>query len=211
MPEVKKKKVGFFQRFLASIGKRWMYRRARKVTKLLVNLSYREIIRLLLELHEDKLEPALNAAFELALHAGPDFLNEWVEGANVIFSKYVGDHALWIKSGYYSFTGDHISYIKYFPPEKAGEPHRVVWRLDKCFLCAGMIDDSTFSVKKESFGVHGWGAVIAGIFQATTKMINDYTGIEFVSKVRETKCLLRGDPYGEFVAEFFPKSSNTSA
>jgi len=204
MPEVKKKKVGFFQRFLASLGKRLMYRKARKITKLLVNLSYREFIRLLVELYGN-LESALNAVFELALHAGPDFLNEWVEGANVIFSKHVGDHALWIKSGYYSFTGDHISYIKYFPPEKAGEPHRVIWRLDKCFLCAGMADDPSFPIKKEDFGVHGYGNIIAGIFQATTNMINDYAGIEFIPKVRETKCLLRGDPYGEFVAEFYPK------
>jgi len=204
MPEIKKKKVGIFQRFLASLGKRLMYRRARKVTKLLVNLSYREIIRLLVEQY-GSLESALKAIFELALKAGPDFLNEWVEGAKVIFSKHVGDHALWIKSGYYSFTGDHISYIEYFPPQKEDEPHRVIWRLDKCFLCAGMVEDPTFHVKREDFGEHGWGTVIAGIFQATTKMINEYAGIEFTSKVRETKCLLRGDPYGEFIAEFYPK------
>jgi len=210
MPEIKKKKVGFREKLLAALGKRWMYWKARKVTKLLINLSYREIMRLLVELYGN-LESALNAVFELSLHAGPEFLNEWVEGANVIFSKDVSDHALYIKSGYYSFTGDHISYIKYFPPEKVGDPHRVVWRLDKCFVCAGMLDDPTFSVKKEALDNQGWGNPIAGIFQATTKMINEYIGLEFISKVRETKCFLRGDPYGEFVAEFYPKAGTKSA
>jgi hypothetical protein len=209
MSKVKKAKVGALERFLAALGKRLMFRRSRKVPQLLVNLSYREIIRLLVELHGN-LEGALNAAFELALHAGPDFLNSWVEGGHAIFSKYVGDHSLWIKSGYYSFTGDHITYIQYFPPETAGEPHRVIWRLDKCFLCAGMADDPTFPIKKEAFGAHGWGTIIAGIFQATTKMINEYAGIEFTSQVREIKCLLRGDPYGEFMAEFYPKPLSKS-
>jgi hypothetical protein len=208
MSRVKKDKVGLRERLLASLGKRLMYWKARKVTKLLANLSYREIIRLLVEVHGD-LKSALNAVFELAVSAGPDFLNEWIEGASVIFSRHVGDHALWIKSGYYSFVGDHISYIEYFPPEKEGEPHRVVWRLDKCFLCAGMDKDETFPINKADLGEHGWGTIIAGIFQATTRMINEYAGIEFTSKVKETKCLLRGDPYGEFVAEFYPIEKGT--
>ena len=181
-----------------------MFWRSKKIPKLLMTLSYREAIRLLIEIH-GSLEAALDAMFQLAIDAGPDFLNEWVERGSVIFSTYVADHALWIKAGYYSFVGDHIKDIKYYPPEKEGASHRVIWRLEKCFLCAGMDNDDTIQIKREEFGTHGWGTIIAGVFQATTKMINEYTGMEFTCKVRETKCLLRGDPYGEYVAEFYPR------
>ncbi len=206
MSKVKKKKVGFREKILASLGKRLMYWRSRKVSKLLINLSYREAIRLLIELYGD-LPKALEALFNLALKVGPDFLNNWVQRGSVIFSKHVGDHALWIKAGYYSFVGDHINLIKYYPPFEEGEPHRVIWRIDECLLCAGMDSDKTltFPIKDEDLEPYGWGSIIAGIFQATTQMINEYTGMEFTSKVRETKCLLRGDLYSEFVAEFYPK------
>ena len=207
MSKVKKEKVGFLERFLASLGKRLMFFRAQKVSKLTINLAHREFVRLLVDIHGD-LPSALNAIFKMAANAGPDFLMKWIEGGSAIFSKNVGDHALWIKSGYYAFTGDHISNIEYFPPRKAGEPHRVVWKLDKCFICSGMENDPTFQVKKEDLEAFGWGTVIAGIFTATTNMINEYAGIEFTSTVRETKCLLKGDPYGEFVAEFYPKEKD---
>ncbi|NVM27508.1 MAG: hypothetical protein HWN65_01590 [Candidatus Helarchaeota archaeon] len=200
-----KAKVGLREKIFASLGKRLMYWRSKKIPKLLMNLSYREAIRLLVELHGD-LPSALEAIFNLALEAGPDFLNEWVERGSVIFSKYVGDHGIWIKAGYYSFVGDHIKYMKYIPPETEGEPHRVVWRIDKCFLCSGIETDMSlpFPVTTDALRDHGWGTIIAGVFQATTRMINEYTGMEFTTKVRETKCLLRGDPYSEFVAEFYP-------
>ncbi|MHA1651492.1 MAG: hypothetical protein ACTSYB_14980 [Candidatus Helarchaeota archaeon] len=207
MSPIKKEKVGLREKLLAALGKRIMYWRAKKVPQLLINLSYRETIRLLIELYGDA-GSALKAMFQLARDAGPDFLNEWVESASPIFSKHVGDHALWIKSGYYGFTGDHITYIEYFPPEKEGDPHRVVWRIDKCFLCAGLDQDNTIDIKKEDLKDFGWGAAIAGIFTATTNMINEYAGIEFTCHVRETKCLLKGDPYGEFVAEFYPKEKD---
>lgn len=208
MGRVKKKKVGFRERLLASLGKRLMYWRSKKIPKLLINLAYREIIKLLVEMEGD-LKSALNTVFQVAFEAGPDFLNEWVERGSVIFSKFVGDHAVWIKAGYYSFVGDHIKYIRYIPPEEAypsstAGTHRVVWRIDKCFLCSGMDTDESLRVTPEDLVDHGYGTIIAGIFQATTRMINEYADIEFTSFVKETKCLLRGDPYGEFVAEFYP-------
>ncbi|HUX98246.1 MAG TPA: hypothetical protein VMV49_01715 [Candidatus Deferrimicrobium sp.] len=81
----------------------------------------------------------------------------------------------------------------------------MVWQLHTCFLCAGMQNDPSVSVTKEDLKDHGWGAAIAGIFTATTRMINEYADIQFTSRVYETQCLLRGDPIGEFVAEFYPK------
>lgn len=105
-----REKVGLRQRILASLGKRLMFWRSKKIPKLLMTLSYREAIRLLIEIH-GSLEAALDAMFQLAVDTGPDFLNEWVERGSVIFSTYVADHALWIKAGYYSFVGDHIKDI----------------------------------------------------------------------------------------------------
>ena len=204
LDKVKKEKVGFRERFFARLGKYLMYWKQKKVSQLLINLAYREIIRLLVEV-DGNLETALNTMYTLSSQAGRDFLMEWVQQGSVIFSRFIGDHALWIKSGYFSFTGDHITNIRYEAPKKEGDPHRVIWTLDKCFLCSGMDTDKSFKINKDEIGELGYGVVIAGIFQMTTNMINEYAGIEFKGTVKETKCLLKGDPYGEFVAEFYPK------
>ncbi|MHA1268522.1 MAG: hypothetical protein ACTSPY_01925 [Candidatus Helarchaeota archaeon] len=204
MKQIKKEKVGWLEKFLAAIGKHFMFWKQEKISKLLTNLSYRELIRLLVET-EGNLESALKVMFELASRSGHDFLTEWVEEGSAIFSKHVGDHALWIKSGYYSFTGDNIKDIRYVPPENENEPHRVIWSVEKCFICEGMKEDDTFKIKKEDLGDMTWCLVIAGIFQTTTNIINEYAGIEYVGKVKETKCTLKGDEHCEFVAEFYPK------
>ncbi|MHA1233002.1 MAG: hypothetical protein ACTSRP_21370 [Candidatus Helarchaeota archaeon] len=209
MGKIKKKKIGLLEKILGYIGKKLMYRQQRKISKLLVNLANRELVRLLYEI-DGNLETALRILYDLSTHAGHDFLMEWVEKGSVIFSKNLADHAFWIKSGYYSFTGDNIKFIKYIPPEKEGDPHKIVWRIYECFVCAGMDHDNSFEIKKEDFGEHGYGGVTAGIFQTTTNMINEYVGIEFECRVRETKCILKGDPYGEFVAEYYPKKSTES-
>ncbi|MBD3229350.1 MAG: hypothetical protein GF329_14290 [Candidatus Lokiarchaeota archaeon] len=200
-----REKVGPWARFLARLGKHLMFWRQSKMSKLLINLAYREIIRLLIETEGD-LETALKVVYKLCSNAGRDFLMEWVEEGSAIFSKHVGDHAHWIKAGYYSFTGDNIKYIEYFPPEKEGDPHRVVWRFhdDECFVCAGMEEDETLEVKAEDFGEMGWCVVIAGIFQTTVNMINEYVGIKYKGIVKETRCKLKGHDFDEFIAEFYP-------
>jgi len=70
-----------------------------------------------------------------------------------------------------------------------------------------MDEDELLEVKPEDLADPGYGTIIAGIFQATTRMINEYANIEFTSFVKETKCILQGDPYGEFVAELYAKAA----
>jgi len=207
VPKVKRAKVGLREKLLAALGKRLMFRKERKINKLLITLSYREMVRMLIQLH-GSLDAALKAIFELTEHAGDEFLMQWIESSSPILSKHVGDHALWIKSGYFAFTGDNVKDIRYVPPEKEGDPHRVIWQVEKCFLCAGMNEDKTLQIKPEDFGEFNWGIVPAGIFTKTINLINEYCGIEFTGTVRETKCLMRGDPCGEYTAEFYPKQKN---
>lgn len=175
------------------------------MNKLLINLAYREIVRLIKDAEGD-LESALKVIYRLSSHAGSEFLMEWVEEGSAIFSKHIGDYTHWIKAGYYSFTGDNIKYIEYFPPEKEGDPHRVVWRLhgDECFVCTGMDNDETFEIKEDDLGEMGWCTVIAGIFQTCVDMINEYVGLEYKGTVKETQCILKGHEFDEFTVEFYP-------
>ena len=203
MEKIKKEKVGWKERLLAFLGKHLMFRKQHKISEILTNLSMREILRIFVET-EGNLESALKLMFDISSQAGHDFLMEWVEDGSVIFSKNVGDHSLWIEAGYYSFTGDEIDYIEYFPPEKENEPHRIVWRITKCFLCSGMENDETFPIKKEDLGETTYCVAIAGIFQTTINIINEYCGIPYKGIVKETRCMLKGAPFDEFVAEFYP-------
>jgi hypothetical protein len=199
-------KVGLWARFLAKLGKHLMFWKQSKMSKLLINLAYREIVRLLMETEGD-LESALKVIKKLSSNAGRDFLMEWVEEGSAIFSKHVGDHAHWIKAGYYSFTGDNINYIEYFPPEKEGDPHRVVWRFhnDECFVCAnGTRLKEELLVTEDDFGEMGYCCIIAGIFQTTVNMINEYVGIKYKGIVKETRCKMKGHDFDEFIAEFYP-------
>ena len=200
---IEKEKVGFKEKLLTNIGKRRMFRKQRNIGKLVINLAYREIIKLILDI-EGNLESALEKLFEISTKYGHNFLQEWIYQGSVILSKYVGDHAVWIKAGYYSFTGDNIKDIKFIPATNENENPKIIWTIDDCFLCAGMDRDDQLKLNKETLGKMGYCVAIAGIFQTTVNLINEYTGIKYKGVVRETKCKLKGDPYDEFIVEFYP-------
>ena len=78
LSKIKKVKTGTREKIFAALGKRLMWGRSRKVSKLFANLSYREVIRLFYEIHGN-LEETLNEVLKIAQNSGTEVLMEWIE------------------------------------------------------------------------------------------------------------------------------------
>jgi phage baseplate assembly protein W len=69
-------------------------------------------------------------------------------------------------------------------------------------MCAG-IDDVT----KEDLGKKDYGSTVATLFGTVIKEAWDYMEMPYqVLEAKETRCYLRGDPFGEITITFAPKS-----
>jgi hypothetical protein len=79
----------------------------------------------------------------------------------------------------------------------------LVIRMKQCIMCAGIND-----IAKEEIMKKDYGGTVATLFGTVIKEAWDYMEMPYqVLEAKETKCFLRGDPYGEITIIFAPKSS----
>ena len=197
-----KEKLGFTGRMMAKIGKHWLWWRAKKANGLLLNLAIREVLRILVNIYGD-LPNALNAFYDMGIHAGNDLMFEWLDTVKRLLARNVADLTVVVEAAWYSFLGQYISEITYHA-EPA--PEHIIWTTEKCILCGGIKNDDTLIVDETTLGENlNYGDFASGVFQAALQSIIDYLELPKTVYVKETKCILRGDQYPEFTAWFYPK------
>ncbi len=199
-----KDKLGFKERMMAKIGKHWLWWRAKKSNGLLLNLAIREVFRGLLQIYGDA-PNAMYQFYEMGIRAGNDLMYEWLDTVKRLLAKNVQDLTVVIEAAWYSFLGQHIAVIEYFPAT-TDTPESIRWTLDKCILCGGMKHDETLQLDKNSLGEEwNYGDFASGVFQAALQMLIDYMELPVKVIVKETACILRGAQYPEFTAWFYSK------
>jgi hypothetical protein len=70
-------------------------------------------------------------------------------------------------------------------------------------MCTGLIpgvDIDPNKLRKNSYG-ELFGQAVAVLLQ----MVQDYVGNNYDVTLKETKCMLRGDPHGEYLISLIPK------
>ena len=198
-----KDKLGFADRMIAKVGKHWLWWRARKTNGLLLNLAIRETLRRLIIIYGD-LPNALKAFNEMGIRAGHDLMFEWLDTVKRMLAKRTSDLTVVVEAAWFSFLGQHIEEIHY---EATPEPEHIVWRLDKCIICGGMKNDESIAINEATLGPDlNYGDFASGVFQAALQMLVDYLEIPKIVYIKETRCLMRGDQYPEFVAWFYQKA-----
>jgi len=124
----------------------------------------------------------------------PSFMNFWMQEKR-IFSRSLEDFPIIIESSFYIFLGQHISGAR-FVPAKQNQPVAVVWNIDKCVFCAGLKQDKSIVVNKETMDWENtkmtWGSVVCGIMESAMQAIVDYVSLPYSIKVEETKCIMKG-------------------
>lgn len=188
---------------MAKVGKHWLWWRARKANALVLNLAIREILRRLVEIYDNSLPLALYQFMQIGIRAGNDLMFEYLDTVKRLLSKNLEDFTVLIEAAWYSFLGQRISEIEY---RDDPAPEHIVWRMDKCVLCGGMKHDETLPVNENTLGPdYNYGDLASGVFQSSIQMMVDYLELSKKVYVKETKCILRGDQYPEYIAWFYPK------
>lgn len=205
-----RKKLGFFGKLLAKIGKHYYWWRARKMNGLLMSLNYLECVRITYEYHDNNLPAALQTFKELGRSAGESVIYEFLDAGKRIFSKNLDDLPIILESAWYIFMGDHISGAKIVPASPSEDlPQRMIWRVKNCVFCAGLKEDDSIIVNKETMDwVHTrltWGSVVSGVMESALQAILDYVELPYAIAVEESGCIMKGDPFSEYTAYFWPK------
>lgn len=200
-------KLGWFRRLLSKVGKKLLWWRQPKLSGLIFSLTYLEDVKMLMDLTDGTLETALTEFHRLGKLAGHDITYEFLDIGKYVFSKSLEDLPMIIETSYYVMTGQRFSSCKYYPPDDQVPIPRVIFTLDRCMFCAGLKEEKSIEVNKETTGIQTWGSVMAGVVEAAVETIEEYVGNELRVEVKETKCIMRGDPYAEFTIFLYPEGS----
>ncbi|MFX1450636.1 MAG: hypothetical protein ACFFCM_07340 [Promethearchaeota archaeon] len=200
-------KLGWFRRILSKVGKRLLWWRQPKLSGLMFSLTYLEDVKMLMDLTDGTLESALQEFHRLGKLAGHDITYEFLDIGKYVFSKSLTDLPIIIETSYYVMTGQRFSSCKYYPPDDKVPHPRVIFTLDRCMFCGSLKEDKTIDVNKETMGSQTWGSVMAGVVEAAVETIEEYVENKITVEVKETKCIMRGDPYAEFTINLYPAES----
>ncbi|NVM53824.1 MAG: hypothetical protein HWN66_08995 [Candidatus Helarchaeota archaeon] len=203
-------KLGFFRKLLIGLGKRIYYRKSEKVNVLGVNLMLRAVIRHYTELLGN-LSDALQEFQAQVTVTADEVITSLIHeplmmGISMSFalSRFIPDGPFTIQALIYGMIGKDY--------KKTFEKVILEWNEDKsgkfiirtkgpaCILCSGVRD-----IKMEDLGESEYGNILSTLFGTIIRQAWSYleTPYELV-EAKETKCLLRGDPYGEIIVSFKP-------
>jgi len=204
-----KEKLGFFGKLLAKIGKHYYWWRARKMNALMMSIDFLECVRIIYEdIHDKNLVASLQTFKELGRNAGQAVIYEFLDAGKRIFSKRLEDFPVILEAAWYIFMGDHIAGAEIRPATR-DLPQRLVWRVEKCVFCAGLKQDDSILVNKETMDWENtrltWGSVVCGVMESALQSILDYVELPYDISVEETGCIMKGDLYSEYTAYFWPK------
>ncbi|MHA1649313.1 MAG: hypothetical protein ACTSYB_03885 [Candidatus Helarchaeota archaeon] len=203
-----REKLGIMGKLLAKIGKHYYWWRARKMCGLIMSLDFLECMRIIYEYHDNNLPAALQTFKEIGHSAGQSIVYEFLDAGKHIFSKRLEDFPTILEAAWYIFMGDHITGAE-LRPAKGDLPIRLVWRVEKCVFCAGLKQDDSFIVNKETMDWENtrltWGSVVCGVMESAMQTVVDYVELPYTLTCEETGCIMKGDPYSEYTIYFWPK------
>ena len=197
-------KLGFFRKLLAKIGKRFLWWKQPKLVGLFLSLTYLEDVKMMMQLSDGTLETALDDFYRVGKIAGHDITFEFLDLGKYVFSRSLEDLPTIISTAYYVMTGQNFTTCK-FHPATVQDPAKVVFTIDRCLFCGGLKKETSIDVNKETVGKQTWGSVVSGIVEAAVEVIEEYVGNNLDVKVKETKCIMNGDPYAEFTVYLHEK------
>lgn len=193
---------------LAKIGKHYYWWKARKMNGLLMALDMLECVRIIYEYHDNDLVAALQTFKELGRNAGQAVIYEFLDAGKRIFSQRLEDFPVILESAWYIFMGDHVSGADLLPAQ-GDLPQRLVWHVEKCVFCGGLKQDSSIVVNRETMDWDNtrltWGSAVCGVMESALQAILDYVELPYEITVEETGCIMKGDPFSEYTAYFWPK------
>lgn len=200
------KKLSWFRKRLANFGKRIYYWKSQKVNLLAVNIMIQEVLQNYIEINGGDVKKAFTI-FEEHIHKGAsDIISEMVLTPIVLgvslssmYSKTLEDIAFITALYVFALLGSDSAIIfdePIFETDGAGGGYLRI-KMNHCMACAG-----ESKITADDLGEKSYGKFIAEIFEASNETMTEYVEENYAITSSETKCLLRGDDYGEITVHF---------
>ncbi len=201
-----REKLGFWRKTLGKVGKRVMWHFSKKVNRLLLHASWKEVLLSFASLPGSDSKIAYEIWYNLGKGAGESLVYAWQDRIKMLFSQNIADMKEIVTAAWYSFLGDNPDELEFYEAGDGHEAARVIWRFHKCWICSQILEDPDCNVLiPAQEGELGYGSCACGIFESALQQVQDYVGNPYQVVVRETKCFHRGDNIQEFTAFFYPK------
>jgi hypothetical protein len=206
-------KLGFFRKLAARIGKRAYWRFSKKMNLWMLSSIAFAVTKKYEEIFDGDTGHAVDTFTEQFVNGASSIMYELLPRMKMFFSRsledleFLADVALYVIMGpkWKKFFGKP----QFVSADEAedGVP-KLIMRYVRCVLCTGLIpgvDIDHTKLKRNSYG-----ELLARALVALMQMIQDYVGNEYRLDVKETKCRLRGDTWGEGVVYFYPKDDTSN-
>jgi len=206
-------KLGFFRKLVAKLGKRVYWQISDKMNLFMLSSMAYGVTKKYEEIFGGNTGLAVDTFTEQFVNGASSIMYELLPQMKFFFSKsledveFLSDVAMYVILGskWRKFFGKPI----FIPADKSEEGvPKLVLRFVRCVLCTGLkpgIDIDQAKLKRNSYG-----ELLARALVSLMQLIQDYVGNEYTLEVKETKCRLRGDLYGEGVVYFLPKKKAKS-
>lgn len=196
-----RKKIGPFQKFLAAIGKRLLWWRAEKMDLYVLSLMARETVVKYREILNDDLPGAVNTLKEQFASSARTYLQIFMSELKLIVSLDLKDIEFMQDVALYSILGPEYkkfySSIKYVAADDPSNPeklHKFINIIPKCLMCSCIHDLNADEYKDTDYG-----EIITYALASLLELVFDYIGLSYTVSLKETRCFMKGSPYGEVV------------
>lgn len=200
-------KLGFFRKLIIGLGKNLYYRKAEKVNVLGLGLMMRELLRDYTEVLGGSLEAALSEFESQIKVQSAEVISKLISepimmGVSMSYalSRDINDLPFITQAMFHGMIGNDYYKIFDYPKLNINQDGtgNLIIRMKQCIMC-GAIDD----IKKEDILNKDYGGTVATLFGTVIKEAWAYLEVPYVVlDAKETKCFLRGDPYGEITITF---------
>ena len=198
-----------FKDILGGFGKRIVRGTQKKMNTLFLSVIILEYTRILVEyLYDGELETALEDFYNTGKTTGEGIMDEHLYAARYILSKSLEETPRMAKIFWYIAMGEDVPNrnIRFVPKGTEGNEYDMLtWTFEKCIFCATSTEEKDIIINKKTMGNQTWGCQCAGIFESIMQAVQDYVGNNYEIKVKETKCLMRGDSKNEYIMLFIPR------
>lgn len=198
-----------FKNMLGGLGKRFVRRTQKKMNTLFLSITILEYTRVLVEfLHDGNLEAALEDFHYTGKVTGKGIIDKHLDAARYILSKSLEDSPRMARIFWYIAMGEDVPErnIRFVRKGAEGNEYDMLtWTFERCIFCATSTEETNIIINKETMGDQTWGSQCAGIFESIMQAVQDNVGNNYRILIKETKCIMKGDPKNEYVMLFIPK------
>ncbi|MHA1266828.1 MAG: hypothetical protein ACTSRS_16445 [Candidatus Helarchaeota archaeon] len=203
-------KLNFFRKLLARLGKYYYWRNPKKVNLWLLSSMAYAVTKKYEEIFEGETGMAVDTFTQHFVNGAKAIMFQMQDRVKILYSKSLEDLEFVAKIALYVILGPNwkkfFTEPIYIPAERT-ETGIAQFRIKFpiCALCAGITPGK--DIDAEKLHTHSYGELLASALASLLQMVQDYVGNDYQIEIKETKCKLRGDPFGEAVMYFHPKTS----